>query len=318
MKILVTGATGMIGKDLVEALAHSHEVRQMWRYTATRGLVAPTNVIWVDLKDGDFIRPVREFEPDIIVHLGALASNHIANQYPVEAMQTNAVGTARLIEATQQVPNLKCFILASSAEVYGEPADVLTEETPIKAIGPYHASKIAAEQAVRGSGLPFVISRPFNTYGRAKVGSAVAVADKWILLALQNRSIPLGGVTAIRDFMFRPDHVDAYVKIVEAIESGATVLGETFVFTPGEAVSLQQLYDVIGGVIPMHTGGEYNRAVDIPVIHGDSTKARDMLGWYPRWYLHEGIKQSIEEWRHTLGYDKSPGRAEAPERAVAR
>jgi len=109
-RVFITGGNGMIGRDLVATLQPEHEITQLWRYTAGRGLLAPSNVVWGDLKDGDLRRLVEEAEPDIILHLGALASNHIALQYPAEAMQTNAVGTARMVEAAQHVPNLKAVI----------------------------------------------------------------------------------------------------------------------------------------------------------------------------------------------------------------
>ena len=203
MRILCSGATGFIGSHLVPLLeADGHQVVSLWRYTAARVPRPEQDVVWGDLNLDDMHRVVGLVLPDIIIHLGALASNAQANAHPVEAMQTNAVGTARLVEAAKAY-NVKAFILASSSEVYGRPNERY-------ALNPYAASKIAAEESVIASGLPFVISRAFNTYGRGPINLPRFVVDEAIHQALTTGEIRLRDYSPKRDFLFRDDHVGAY------------------------------------------------------------------------------------------------------------
>src|SRR3990167_1180480 len=207
MNIVVTGGTGLIGSHLIPRLLEAgHRVTELRRYTATRGLgQTPWPVVWFDLHDAQPLRDLEE--PDLIIHLAAMASNAVANQNPLECFDINATGTMRLLHAFRQSPSCP-IILASSSEVYAAPMKVA-------ALNPYAASKIAAEEIVRSSGHPFVIMRPFNTYGRAPVGAPVAVVDKWCLAALTGGTIQTGDMEVIRDFVFRDDHVAGYEAVVE-------------------------------------------------------------------------------------------------------
>ena len=303
MRILCSGGTGLIGSHLIpELVARGHEVTELRRYTATRGLAPTTThkVVWFDLHDAQPAAPLPE--ADILLHLGAMASNAIANRSPLECFDINATGTMRLLHLFRDSPDT-VVVAASSSEVYAKPSEVY-------ALNPYAASKIALEEIVRCSGHPWVLMRPFNTYGRAPLGAPVAVADKWARAALLGEPIYIGDMETVRDYVWRDDHVNAYLKVVEAVECGDKGLyGHTFDFGTGRGVTLDALLEMVGAELGRQHGGKlnledneaYHRANDVPVLIGDPRDASEILGWHPTVTLEEGIALTMKEWHGKLG-----------------
>lgn len=297
MKILVTGATGLIGSRLLQTfLLQGHEARGLVRFSASRAL--PPFCTYGDVTDPGIETAIHAFAPEIVFHLAAVASNSYANVHPAETFVINAGGTVNVVEALRRMNPKPVLVLASSAEVYGGATEVVNEESPVRATIPYVASKLAAEHYVRASGLPFVIARPLNTYGRALVGHPVAVIDKAIVSALTERKIDLWDPSIVRDFLFREDHVGAYLAILQKCQGA---LGQTFVFGTGTGTSIGDVLNSISQktgapVIPI--GRQRER--DAPVLIGNSLKARALLGWEAKVAVEDGIVQAIQEWRKPL------------------
>ncbi len=296
MRIVITGGTGLIGSHLIpELITRGHEVTELRRYTATRGLAQDDTheVIWFDLHDAQPVSPLPT--PDIILHLGAMASNAIANRNPLECFDINATGTMRLLHAFRHAPDA-VVVAASSSEVYAKPDEVY-------ALNPYAASKIALEEIVRSAGHPWIIMRPFNTYGRASI-APVSVVDKWCRAALLGEPIMLGDMETVRDYVWRTDHVNAYLKVVDAIGYGASnIYGRPYDFGTGVGVTLTTLLDTIAAQVPgvLNTVEGYSRTNDVPVLIGDPTDAGRLLGWEPTVTLEQGVALTLEEWRGKLG-----------------
>ncbi len=300
MRLIVSGGTGLIGSSLIpQLIAQGHDVTELRRYTATRGLAPWSNeVIWFDMHDGHLRLSAMDSptlkHPDVIINLAAMASNAIANQNPLECFDINATGTMRLLQAFRHAPEA-VVIQASSSEVYAKPSEVY-------ALNPYAASKIAAEEIVRSSGHPFVIMRPFNTYGRAPIGTPVSVVDKWCLAALNEEPILTGDMETVRDFMFRTDHVDAYLSVVAALERREGILGRTFDFGTGVGISLTALLGAVkvanGLVRPEIILEEgYSRKNDVPVLIASPEQTESFLGWKARYNIVQGVDRAMQEWR---------------------
>ncbi|MEE9584766.1 MAG: GDP-mannose 4,6-dehydratase [Candidatus Brocadiales bacterium] len=297
MKILITGGTGMVGMDLVnELMRQEHFILSLHRFSSRARLMK--HETWGDvLNFGELVKTLRLFRPDVVCHLAAISTNTYANQYPLETFQVNALGTVNMVEACLDLRECPLFILASSSEVYGgSEGEPLNELTPLEATMPYAAAKIAAEYYVRQSGLAYVIMRPFNTYGRARIGQARAVIDKAIVSALIRGTIDLWNPEPKRDFMFRSDHVDAYLAVIKS-----NIAGETFTFGTGVATSIGDTLEIIA----QETGASiesrpYERRGDIPGLCADSAKALRELGWQAKVSLEEGVSRAIEEWKARL------------------
>jgi nucleoside-diphosphate-sugar epimerase len=299
MEILLTGGTGLIGSRLVpELIKRGHNVTELQRYNASRGFVAHSDhrVIWYDMRGGGHL-PNLSF--DLVLHLAAMASNTVANQNPVECFDTIATGTVRLIEDIKRLGNEPIFVLASSSEVIGN------EHGGVFAHNPYAAAKIAAEEAVRASGLPWVVTRPFNTYGRAHIGAPVAVIDKWIVAALRGepleRWVNNAAPPPVRDFLWREDHVGAYLHLVHVLENQKwSVLGQPIQFGTGRGIVVEDALALVANRMDASTVEAPGRQNDTPYLVADTAIADVVLDWRARVDLETGIDLAIEEWRSKL------------------
>ncbi|PIV25745.1 MAG: NAD-dependent dehydratase, partial [Anaerolineae bacterium CG03_land_8_20_14_0_80_58_20] len=221
--VLVTGAGGFIGSQLVESLlAEGARVRAFVRYNS-RGdpgllrllppeLAGRLEVISGDLRDQ---RAIYEAARDcgLVFHLGALISIPYSYRHPYEVAEVNFMGTLNLLMACREL-GIPRLIHTSTSEVYGTARRApIDEEHPLQGQSPYSASKIGADKLAESFycayNLPVVTVRPFNTFGPRQ--SARAVIPTIITQALVGRTIQLGNLDTTRDFTFVSDTVAGFM-----------------------------------------------------------------------------------------------------------
>ena len=317
MKVLVTGATGFIGSELVKRLRKQrHDVVSLVRYTAggRYDYYGRGDVVMADLRDRETLDArVREVDPQVVFHLAAQSAVAYSFQNPVDVHCTNLLGTIALAEAARKCPALRLFVHASTSEVYGRATVFPTpEDHPLGATSPYAVSKIAAEEYLRvlmGMGaLPVTIVRPFNSYGRALVGNSHFVVERAITQALQGGKVHLHNPEPRRDFMFRDDHVAGYGLIMNAVDEGRDLAGETINLTTGLSYRIDEMTMAVaeavrrlmGKEVICHFHREPDRPLDISRLEGDATRAWEVLGWVPEDSLETGIAKAVEEWASVL------------------
>ena len=219
MRVLVTGASGFVGRPLTQALSQAgHDVLAAARDAST--IPSATNIEPVALPN--LSQPI-DWRPlirdvDAIVHLAGIA--HVSNEIAEERYdKVNRVATKSLALAASMAPNIKRLVFVSSIRAQtGPSADhTLTENDTPAPTDAYGRSKLAAEAFVRGYGVPATILRPVVIYGpeaRANVAQLMKIAalpvplpfsafqNKRSLLALDNM------ISAIRFVLERPATAD--------------------------------------------------------------------------------------------------------------
>lgn len=301
MRALVTGASGFVGKYLVEALrgAGNDVVGAGGPHDGGAGFVP------IDLTDPETIRAAFDLAaPDAVFHLAAQAFVPRAIEAPHETYQTNVLGTANVLEALRahskhrgESPRL---LFVSSAEVYGaRPPEAmpLRETLAPDPANPYAASKAAAEALVLGEahsfGVDAVIARAFNHIGPGQNERFAVPSFAAQLAAIARGGEPVmrvGNLDARRDFLDVRDVVQAYIAIAQRGERG-----EIYNVASGTAVSMRE---VLGELIRIaHVPVEVRddparmRPSDTPVFVGDNTKLRAATGWKPEIPFRASIRE---------------------------
>jgi dTDP-glucose 4,6-dehydratase len=238
MNVLVTGACGFIGSNLVKYLRAQ---RPSWRLVSFDKLTYAGNLENLKDLEGDpqhaFVKGdvgnrellehvMREHRIDAVMHLAA--ESHVDRSIlgPEAFTVTNVLGTQVLLEASRAV-GIKRFLMVSTDEVYGSlgPTGAFTEESPLQPSSPYSASKTAADLLALAYAHTFkldvVVTRCSNNYGRYQFPEKLI--PLMIVNALHDKPLPVYGDGAnVRDWLHVEDHCSALTLALEKGKSGQT------------------------------------------------------------------------------------------------
>ena len=315
--VLVTGAGGFIGTNLVDALVErGAQVTALVRYNSRndwgmleeryRNGADGIRVILGDVTDAGCVRKAVEGN-EVVFHLAALIGIPYSYEAPESYVRTNLLGTLNVLTASLSA-GVERVIHTSTSEVYGTALYTPIDEAhPLQGQSPYSASKIAADKMAEAYfcsfDLPVVTLRPFNTYGPRQ--SARAVIPTIITQALTSDTIQLGSLDPVRDFTFVTDTARAFVLAAERDEA----VGKTIHTGSGIGISIGDLARrILAQVNPgarIISGGERVRPEKSEVMRlvCDSRRAWEELGWRPEVSLDEGLSRTIDWVReHLDGY----------------
>lgn len=238
-RILVTGGAGFIGSALCRHLAGAlgYHILNVDKLTYAANLASLESIEGkrnyqlsvTDICDKDALRQAfADFQPDVVFHLAAETHVDRSIDAPDLFLQTNVIGTQRLLSvALDYWCNLKSdaaesfrFIHVSTDEVYGSLKETgyFTEETAYRPNSPYAASKAAADHLVlawnKTYGLPSLISNCSNNYGPYQFPEKLI--PHCIIRALSDETLPVyGRGENIRDWLYVEDHVSALMAVSE-------------------------------------------------------------------------------------------------------
>lgn len=301
MRVLVTGGAGFIGSNLVHALVGSHEVGVI-DDLSTGHAENLHPAAWnrtMDILDELLPAAFAEFAPDAVVHLAAQSSVPRSIVDPVRDWAVNVDGTSR-VAAAAAAAGARRVLSASSAAVYGEPAEIpLKEGSPTAPVNPYGSSKLAAETALAeqlsARGVDFASFRFSNVYGprQDSQGEGGVVAIFCSELAADRVPIIHGSGAQTRDFIYVADVVAAIVSALEfdgrLADGGPS--GPAYNISTGEEVSINGLANamrqVAGFYAPYESATE--RAGDVMRSSLDPAKAYQTFGWRSVVPLESGL-----------------------------
>jgi UDP-glucuronate decarboxylase len=308
-RILVTGGSGFIGSHLCRRLlAEGHDVLVVDNfYSSTRhNVLELLGEPRFELMRHDVTFPLY-VEVDQIYHLACPASPVFYQRDPVQTTKTCVHGSINMLGLAKRLR--APILLASTSEVYGDPAEHPQEETywgnvnPIGVRSCYDEGKRCAETLFfdyyRQHGLPIKVARIFNTYGPNMLPNDGRVVSSFIVQALQGKPLTIfGDGSQTRSFCYIDDMVDGLIRLMAAPRE---VTGPINLGNPGEFTMVELAEKVLalaGGRSPI----EYlPLPADDPVRRQpDITLARRLLGWQPATPLDEGLKRTVEHFRGML------------------
>ncbi len=314
MRIFITGMTGFLGQELSKILLEKgHKLGTLARNVATsdreehatntESLIRGekhkgVSYFYGDLTDYLNIYDVlSNFKPDVIFHLAAQTSVAYSFTHTTEVFNVNFLGAVNMAEAARRaVPKLKRFIFSGSVEEYGIQKKFPSKETAeLHAASPYAVAKIATEKYLRylydAYGFPAIIFRNANSYGR-KFNHQFVIESIIYQMVKGKSPIKLGDPTPYRDFVFQPDLLSAYVLAAES--NSKKLLGESINIGTAKSLTIRQLAEKIRKITGYKGKIQWNsfpkRALEIPKLEVDNTKARKLLKWTPKYSLDKGLK----------------------------
>lgn len=312
MLALVTGGAGFIGSKLVRQL-----IDQGARVVAVdnlvngkrenlEGLNGDWELIVADIQDDVRMRELMK-SVEVVFHLACLGVRHSIHS-PHQNHGVNATATLGLLAAAKEC-GVKRFVSISTSEVYGRARVPMTEEHPTFPTTVYGAAKLAGECYARAFYFtyhyPTVIVRLFNAYGPRShhEGDSGEVIPRFMLRCLAGQPmVVFGDGSQTREFTFVSDLARGILLVGLANNS----VGQTVNLGTGQEITINDLAHEVAAVVGQPQAKVIHhdpRPGDVLRVCADTTKARELFGFEPKWTLHEGLER-LKNWYLSLG--KSP------------
>jgi len=314
--VFVTGCAGFLGSWLTIALVEAGAsvvglIRDEVPFSHLRrsGYQDRIVVVHGDVTDRVTMeRVLAEHEIDTIFHLAAQTIVPIANRSPLSTFETNIKGAWTMLEAARRSPKVSRVLIASSDKAYGIQEKLpYTEDAPLLGCYPYDASKACAEFIARTYvatyDLPVAVTRCANLYGGGDLNWSRVFPGTIRSVVRGERPVIRSDGTMLRDYLYVRDGVNAYLTLAEHLD-GPEVKGEPFNFGMDDPKSV---LEIVRTIISVSDHPELEPLVlanapnEIPAQYLDSSKARRVLGWAPRYSLEEGLREALEWYREFLG-----------------
>ncbi|MEB3291484.1 MAG: GDP-mannose 4,6-dehydratase [Leptolyngbya sp.] len=320
-RALITGITGQDGSYLAEwLLDQGYEVHGIIRRTSTFNTDRLDHIYidphsedarlflhYGDLTDGTMLRRILEqVQPQEVYNLGAQSHVRVSFDSPEYTTDTVAMGTLRLLEAVrdyQQRTGLEVrFYQAGSSEMFGKVQEIPQKETtPFYPRSPYACAKVYAHWqtinyresyglfACNGILFNHESPRRGETFVTRKITRAVAR-----IVAGQQKKLYLGNLDSKRDWGYAKDYVRAMWLMLQQDQP------DDYVVATNETHSIREFLDLAFGHVNLDWNDyvefdpRYLRPAEVDLLIGDSTKARQQLGWEPSVTFKQLVQLMVE------------------------
>lgn len=334
-RVLITGFTGQVGSQLAEFLLDKTNVEvygfMRWQepmdnISALTGLINSKkrcHIRYGDLNDFvSILRALDEVRPDVVFHLGAQSFPKTSFSIPLETLETNILGTAKLLEAIRYLENYNPIVhVCSSSEVYGKSRGkaIFDEESELHGASPYSISKIGTDFLGRfyaeAYNLRTFVTRMGTHSGprRSDVFFESTVAKQIALIEnnLQEKVIYVGNLESIRTYQDARDAVRAYYLLAEALFAGNFKPGEVFNIAGTEIFRLKEIVEILLSFttvegIEIVIDEERLRPIDADYQMFSCDKLRSVIDWTPEISVNVMLFDLLEHWRKEISFKRIP------------
>lgn len=300
-RVLVTGATGFIGRHLVSRLLDEGAIVAAFVLDEE----FPFSYAGISIYRGniqnlsDVQRAIGRFQPEYVFHLAAQPLVDTALRSVIDTLETNIRGSWNILYACAEY-RVKHLLFVSTDKVYGSAWEP-REEMCLDGTGhPYNASKacadILAQMYASVFQLPLAIVRSGNVYGEGDVNwdRLIPGVSKWLI---EGKPIVIrsnGHFT--RDYIHVDDIVDGYLFLASRENTGVFNLGSE---RPYSVLDIVNCLSMVSGKAS-EARIENSARHEITHQHLDWSKIQS-LGWFPKTPLEEGLKRTYEWYKEYLG-----------------
>lgn len=306
-KILITGATGFVGSNLLRrCLVENAEVHILSEKTANRwrleDVLGHVKEHCADLEDNARLgKIVSSIRPEIIFHLAAYGV--LSWQKDIDRiMKINFLGTVNLLNACKKT-GFALFVNTGSVFEYGIKNSPLRENDILAPVSDYGVSKAASTLFCQAAGKrenkPIVTLRLFTPYGYYE--EPPRLVPSMILSCLKKENPKVLSPDSVRDFIFIEDVVEAYIRVTDNIHKSA---GEVINIGSGKQYTIRKVVDLIikstGNSVKPEWGAVLGNNIESKMCKADISKARKLLNWELEYSLEEGLRKTIGWFRENI------------------
>jgi UDP-glucose 4-epimerase len=284
-RVIVTGASGFIGLNLVRLLSDlGAEIMVIDRIQPAERL-PNVQFEWADLRHLDKV-----YEADYLIHFAAITNAGFAERYPLDTFEVNVLGTVNLLN---HVRIKKRVLFPSTALVYKASDRPISEEAEKDLTSTYALSKNVGEEVIKfhcqRMGVGHTIVRFFNIFGPGQL--PMYIVPQVLSQIRENNRIEIRNGTVMRDLLFVDDCIDAVLKL------SVTPAAEDTVFNIGSG-HIVSILDVAKAAVEA-SGRQNVEITDLEekieysptAIMADIDKVQSIIDWYPKTVLKEGLKR---------------------------
>jgi len=308
-RALITGITGMDGSHLADFLLDKgYEVFGMERRTSTKNRVNTSHLenkitfLMGDLTDqSSLFRVLEQSDPDEVYNLASQSFVKESWNTPEQSADTTGAGTLRMLEAIRMSGKSPRFYQASTSEMYGKMEDLADEDTKFYPRSPYGVAKLYAHwisvnyresyDMFNVCGLLF--NHESERRGREFVTRKITDGVARIQLGLEDY-VTLGNLDVKRDWGYAPDYVEAMWMMLQQDTP------QNYVIATGEYHTLEDFLDSSFKHIGIDDWSKYvkqderyMRPADVYYLRGDSTRAKNELGWEPKTSFEDMVSKMV-------------------------
>ena len=310
--IFITGATGFLGswltKYLLENKTNITTLIRDWVPESklfSSDYISKINVVRGNIEDYFIVeRIINEYEIDTVFHLAAQTIVKIANNNPLSTFETNIKGTWNILEACRRNKNIKKIIVASSDKAYGE-QELLpySENFSLRGCHPYDVSKSCADLLCstyyKTYELPVCVTRCGNFYGGGDLNFNRIIPGTIRAIVNGERPIIRTDGNYVRDYFYIEDAALAYLLLAQEMDN-KSIHGEAFNFSNELQIKVIEIVNTIIDLMESSLKPIILSETDNEIKHQylSAKKARDILGWKPKYNLKSGLKKTIEYYKY--------------------
>ena len=323
MKVLVTGAGGMVGSHMVELLyKRGDEVVGIWHKNKKNieQITLPIKFVQCDLRYAQGIDElIMDFMPEQIYHLAAQSYPTVSWVSPTETIDVNVNSTINIYEAIKKARKYKdskynpIVIVACSSAEYGETlnqmqglGEVYVKETAqLQPLHPYGVSKVGqyliSFQYFMNDHIRCIRARIFNSTGTRKVNDVTSDFTKRAVEAekTSNWELKVGNLDTKRAIMDQRDLVKGLMLLAEKGKAGDVYnISSEYVYQMSDIVKM--IEKQVGHKLEIKVDEKLIRPTDEKIIVGDITKLKEDTGWYQDIRMEQTISDMLDYWRKIL------------------
>ena len=266
-----------------------------------------------DISDLDRLRAaMARSKASVLLHLAAQPLVRDSYRLPLETYETNVLGTAKVLEAARTLPSLRSIVVVTTDKCYEnrEWCWGYREEEMLGGHDPYSSSKACAELVTSAYRRSFFPPQSYDDHGvavaTARAGNVIGGGD-WGLDRLvpdclkalsEGRAVAIRSPASIRPWQHVLEPLSGYLLLAQRLVEKGPALGEAWNFGPGQGDDwpverlVERLCSLWGGGRHevAHSDGPHEAAY----LRLDCAKARNRLGWRPRWSLEEALRRTVD------------------------